>query len=100
MNSEANLSDKPSTEPSASGVDPVAVTAGIGAAAATAAATGAVGATAAFFGFGSPGIAAGSWAASMMSAAWTSGIGMGLVSAAQSAAALFMNAAGGSVLAA
>ena len=36
----------------------------------------------------------------MMSAAWTSGIGTGFVSAAQSAGALFMNAAGGSVLAA
>ena len=95
MNSEANLSDKPSTEPSASGVDPIAVTAGVGAAA-----TGALGGAAALVGFGSPGIAAGSWAASMMSAAWTSGIGMGLVSAAQSAAAVFMNAAGGSVLAA
>ena len=35
-----------------------------------------------------------------MSAAWTSGLGTGLVSAAQSAGALFMNAVGGSYLAA
>ena len=68
------------------------------AAAGTAAATGAVGGAAALLGFGSPGIAAGSAAASMMSAAWTSGIGTGLVSAAQSAGALFMAAAGGSTL--
>ena len=64
-----------------------AAAAGAAAAAATGAATGAAGATAALFGFGSPGIAAGSWAASMMSAAWTSGIGTGLISAAQSAGA-------------
>ena len=70
------------------------------AAAGTAAATGAVGGAAALLGFGSPGIAAGSAAASMMSAAWTSGIGTGLVSAAQSAGATFMNAVGGSTLAA
>ena len=35
-----------------------------------------------------------------MSAAWSSGIGTGLISAAQSAGALFMNAVGGSTLAA
>ena len=73
---------------------------GAAAAAGTAAATGAFGAAAALLGFGYPGIAAGSAAASMMSAAWTSGIGTGLVSAAQSAGALFMNAVGGSTLAA
>ena len=73
---------------------------GIAAAAGTAAATGAVGGAAALLGFGSPGIAAGSAAASMMSAAWTTGIGTGFVSAAQSAGALFMNAVGGSTLAA
>ena len=73
---------------------------GAAAAAGTAAATGAVGGAAALLGFGSPGIAAGSAAASMMSAAWTSGIGTGLVSAAQSAGATFMNAVGGSTLAA
>ena len=77
-----------------------AAAAGATAAAATGAATGALGGAAALLGFGSPGIAAGSWAASMMSAAWTSGIGTGFVSVAQSAGALFMNAAGGSVLAA
>ena len=73
---------------------------GAAAAAGTAAATGAAGGAAALLGFGSPGIAAGSAAASMMSAAWTTGIGTGLVSAAQSAGALFMAAAGGSTLAA
>ena len=73
---------------------------GAAAAAGTAAATGAAGGAAALLGFGSPGIAAGSAAASMMSAAWTSGIGTGLVSAAQSAGATFMNAVGGSTLAA
>ena len=67
---------------------------------ATAAATGAIGAAAALLGFGSPGIIGGSVAASAMSAAWTSGLGTGLVSAAQSAGALFMNAVGGSYLAA
>lgn len=36
----------------------------------------------------------------MMSAAWSSGIGTGLVSAAQSAGALCMNAVGGSFVAA
>lgn len=71
---------------------------GAAAAAGTAAATGAVGGAAALLGFGSPGIAAGSAAASIMSAAWTTGIGTGLVSAAQSAGALFMAAAGGSTL--
>ena len=65
---------------------------GIGAGVATGAATGAVGAGAA--------IAVGSVAASAMSAAWTTGIGTSLVSAAQSAGALFMNAVGGSYLAA
>ena len=73
---------------------------GAAAAVGTAAATGAVGGAAALLGFGSPGIAAGSAAASMMSAAWTSGIGRGFVSAAQSAGATFMNAVGGSTLAA
>ena len=73
---------------------------GTAAAAGTAAATGALGGAAALLGFGSPGIAAGSAAASIMSAAWTTGIGTGLVSAAQSAGALFMAAAGGSTLAA
>ena len=77
-----------------------ALAGGTAAAAGTAAATGAVGGAAALLGFGSPGIAAGSAAASMMSAAWTTGIGTGLVSAAQSAGALFMAAAGGSTLAA
>ena len=76
------------------------VAAGVGAGVATAAATGAVGAGAALVGFGSPGIIGGSAAASAMSAAWTSGVGTGLVSAAQSAGALFMNAVGGSYLAA
>ena len=60
---------------------------GIGAGVATGAATGAVGAGAALAGFA-------------MSAAWTTGIGTSLVSAAQSAGALFMNAVGGSYLAA
>ena len=73
---------------------------GTAAAAGTAAATGAFGGAAALLGFGSPGIAAGSAAASIMSAAWTTGIGTGLVSAAQSAGATFMNAVGGSTLAA
>ena len=73
---------------------------GIGAGVATGAATGAVGAGAALAGFGSPGIAVGSVAASAMSAAWTTGIGTSLVSPAQSAGALFMNAVGGSYLAA
>ena len=77
-----------------------ALAGGTAAAAGTAAATGAFGGAAALLGFGSPGIAAGSAAASMMSAAWTTGIGTGLVSAAQSAGALFMAAAGGSTLAA
>ena len=76
------------------------VAAGVGAGVATAAATGAIGAAAALLGFGSPGIIGGSVAASAMSAAWTSGLGTGLVSAAQSAGALFMNAVGGSYLAA
>ena len=76
------------------------VGAGIGAGVATGAATGTVGAGAALVGFGSPGIIGGSAAASAMSAAWTTGVGMGLVSAAQSAGALFMNAVGCSYLAA
>ena len=65
---------------------------------ATAAATGAAGATAALLGFGSPGIVGGSLASSAMSTAWTTGFGTGLISAAQSAGALFMNAVGGSYL--
>ena len=66
------------------------VAAGVGTRVATT--TGAVGAASAFLGFGSPGIAAGSVAASAMSAAWTTGVGTGLVSAAQSAGALFIKA--------
>ena len=38
-------------------------------------------------------IAAGSWAATAMSAAWTTGIGGGIVSTLQSGAALFANCA-------
>ena len=92
--------DDPNDESQSSSGLGTAAAAGATAAVATGAATGATGAAAALLGFGSPGIAAGSWAASMMSTAWTSGIGTGLVSAAQSAGALFMNAVGGSVLAA
>ena len=87
-------------EPQSSSGFGKALAGGAAAAGATAAATGAAGGAAALLGFGSPGIAAGSAAASMMSAAWTSGIGTGLVSAAQSAGATFMNAVGGSTLAA
>ena len=58
------------------------------------------GAIASLIGFGSPGIAAGSTAASLMSASATSGVGAGAISAMQSAGALFVNAAGGSVVAA
>ena len=76
------------------------VAAGVGAGVATATATGAIGAAAALLGFGSPGIVGGSVAASAMSAAWTTGVGTGLISAAQSAGALFMNAVGGSYVAA
>ena len=72
----------------------------LGAAAITASLTNAVGAGVALLGFGSPGIVSGSIAASAMSAAWTSGIGTGAVAAAQSAGALFMNAVGGSAVAA
>ena len=68
--------------------------------AATTAATGATGAVAALLGFGSPGIVGGTVASTAMSTAWTTGIGTGLISAAQSAGALFMNAVGGSTLAA
>ena len=85
----------PSTAKKAAGV-----AAGVGAGVAAAAATGAFGAAAALLGFGSPGIAAGSVAATAMSTAWTTGIGTGLISAAQSAGALFMNAVGGSYVAA
>ena len=85
-------------EPQSSSGFGKALAGGTAAAAGTAAATGAFGGAAALLGFGSPGIAAGSAAASMMSAAWTTGIGTGLVSAAQSAGALFMAAAGGSTL--
>lgn len=84
-------------EPQSSGFGK-ALAGGTAAAAGTAAATGAFGGAAALLGFGAPGIAAGSAAASIMSAAWTTGIGTGLVSAAQSAGALFMAAAGGSTL--
>ena len=87
-------------EPQSSSGFGKALAGGTAAAAGTAAATGAFGGAAALLGFGSPGIAAGSAAASMMSAAWTTGIGTGLVSAAQSAGATFMAAAGGSTLAA
>ena len=76
------------------------IAAGIGAGVATGAITHALGGVAALLGFSSPGIISGSVAASAMSAAWTSGVGTGLVSAAQSAGALFMNAVGGSYLAA
>ena len=86
---------------SSAGTGAAAAAAGAAAAgAATAAATGATGAIAALLGFGSPGIAAGSVASSVMSTAWTTGIGTGMVSAAQSAGALFMNAVGGSYVAA
>ena len=60
--------------------------------------TNAAGGAAALLGFGSPGIAAGSAAASAMSVASTTGLGTGLVSAAQSAGALFVNAVGGSTI--
>ena len=42
-------------------------------------------------------IAAGSWAATAMSAAWTTGIGAGAVSVLQSGAALFANCLGATV---
>ena len=87
-------------EPQSSSGFGKALAGGAAAAGATAAATGAAGGAAALLGFGAPGIAAGSVAASIMSAAWTTGIGTGLVSAAQSAGATFMNAVGGSTLAA
>ena len=85
-------------EPQSSSGFGKALAGGAAAAGATAAATGAAAGAAALLGFGAPGIAAGSVAASIMSAAWTTGIGTGLVSAAQSAGALFMAAAGGSTL--
>ena len=50
--------------------------AGVGAGAATGVATGAVGAGAALAGFSSPGITAGSVAASAMSIAWKTGVGI------------------------
>ena len=87
-------------EPQSSSGFGKALAGGAAAAGATGLATGAAGGAAALLGFGAPGIAAGSVAASIMSAAWTTGIGTGLVSAAQSAGALFMAAAGGSTLAA
>lgn len=64
----------------------------------TAYCTQAVGAAASLIGFGSPGTLLGSWAASIMSASATSGLGAGIVSFMQSAGALFVNAAGGSAL--
>ena len=76
--------------------------AGLAAAAVTTGATGTLtsagGALASLVGFGSPGVAAGSWAASLMSASATSGIGAGVISALQSAGALFVNAFGASTL--
>ena len=60
----------------------------------------AVGGLCALVGFSSPGAIAGSTAASMMSASATSGVGAGAISAMQSAGALFMNAVGGSTVAA
>lgn len=60
--------------------------------------TQAVGAAASLIGFGSPGTLLGSWAASIMSASATSGLGAGIVSFLQSTGALFVNVAGGSAL--
>ncbi|KAL8596895.1 hypothetical protein ACOMHN_065844 [Nucella lapillus] len=54
----------------------------------------AVPAAAAAIGFGSAGIAAGSTAASMMSAAWTSGYGVGVVATLQSIGAAGIGAKG------
>ena len=62
---------------------------------ATGAITHALGGVAALLGFSSPGIISGSVAASAMSVTSTTGLGAGLVSAAQSAGALFVNAFGG-----
>ena len=73
---------------------------GTGAAIAVASLTNALGAAVALGGCSSPGIIAHTLAASAMSIAWKTGIGPSLVSAAQSAGALFMNAVGGSYLAA
>ena len=77
-----------------------AIAAGAGTATVTAAATNAAGGLCALVGFSSPGAIAGSTAASMMSASATSGVGAGVISAMQSAGALFMNAVGGSTVAA
>ena len=59
---------------------------------ATGAITHALGGVAALLGFSSPGIISGSVAASAMSVTSTTGLGAGLVSAAQSAGALFIKA--------
>ena len=61
------------------------IAAGIGAGVATGAITHALGGVAALLGFSSPGIISGSVAASAMSAAWTSGVGTGLLAAAVTA---------------
>ena len=74
------------------------IAAGIGAGVATGAITHALGGVAALLGFSSPGIISGSVAASAMSVTSTTGLGAGLVSAAQSAGALFVNAFGGSTI--
>ena len=74
------------------------IAAGIGAGVATGAITHALGGVAALLGFSSPGIISGSVAASAMSVTSTTGLGAGLVSAAQSAGALFVNAVGGSTI--
>ena len=95
---ELDGEDAHGDEPQSSSGFGKALAGGAAAAGATGLATGAAGGAAALLGFGAPGIAAGSVAASIMSAAWTTGIGTGLVSAAQSAGALFMAAAGGSTL--
>ena len=71
---------------------------GTGAAIAVASLTNALGAAVALGGCSSPGIIAHTLAASAMSIAWKTGIGPSLVSAAQSAGALFVNATGGSVV--
>lgn len=74
---------------------------GVGAAAVTsvtAATVGTVGAIGTFLGCTSTGIAAGSAMAGMMSTAATSGVGMGLVSALQSAGTVFAAATGGSAV--
>ena len=71
---------------------------GTGAAIAVASLTNALGAAVALGGCSSPGIIAHTLAASAMSIAWKTGIGPSLVSAAQSAGALFVNAFGGSTI--